>query len=68
MPNVHIHPLNEAKDSLARVERAWRGQTGTILTANGFINGNMDQEAVQRCVKMETIRQLKNRIRRLSGR
>lgn len=57
--------LIEAKDSLARLERAWRGQAGTL--PNGQ-NANMSQEAVQRCVKMDTIRQLKLRIRRLSGR
>ncbi len=57
--------LIEAKDSLARLERAWRGQAGTLVSGH---SGNMDQEAVQRCVKMDTIRQLKLRIRRLSGR
>lgn len=56
-------PLIEAKDSLARLQRAWKGTAGTL--PNGH-TGNMSQEAVQRCVAFDTIGQLQRRIRRLT--
>lgn len=61
MPNIHTNPLLEAQDSLQRVERAWRGKAGPLPNGNP---GNMGQEAVKRCMDFDTIRQLKERIKR----
>ena len=61
MPNVHTNPLIEANDSLQRVLRAWSGKAGKL--PNGS-DGNMSQEAVQRCIAMDTIKQIKARIKR----
>ena len=54
-----LNPKLEAKDSLARVLRAWKGKAGLLPNGNP---GNMTQADVQRCVSMQTINQLKERI------
>lgn len=61
MPNVHTNSFIEANDSLQRVLRAWSGKAGVL--PNGS-SANMTQEAVQRCTRMDTIKQLKTRIKK----
>lgn len=58
-------PLAEAKDSLQRVLRAYRNQAAILW--NGH-TGNMDSAAIDRCQRLDTIGQLRRRVRRLSGR
>lgn len=58
-------PLQEAKDSLQRLLRAYRSQASIL--ENGH-TGNMDAQAIDRCIRLDTIGQLRRRIRRLSGR
>lgn len=60
-----LNPKAEAQDSLARLQRAWKGAAGVL--PNGH-TANMSQEAVQRCIALDTIGQLQRRIRRLSRR
>jgi hypothetical protein len=61
MPFLSTNSFIEANDSLQRVLRAWSGKAGKL--PNGS-DGNMTQEAVQRCIAMDTIKQLKTRIRK----
>jgi hypothetical protein len=58
-------PLQEAKDSLQRVLRAYRNQASIL--DNGH-TGNMDAQAIDRCIRLDTIGQLRRRVRKLSGR
>lgn len=61
MPYLVINAASEAHDSLQRVLRAWAGKAGKL--PNGS-DANMTQEAVQRCIRMDTINQLKKRIKK----
>jgi len=58
-------PLQETKDSLQRVLRAYRSQASIL--ENGH-TGNMDAQAIDRCIRLDTIGQLRRRVRKLSGR
>lgn len=61
MPQPTLNPLSEAKDSLARVERAWRGKAGILPNGQP---ANMTQADVKRCVEMRTMEQLRARIKK----
>lgn len=65
MAEPMLTPLAEAKDSLARLLRAYRQQAKPLWNGQ---DGNMDTRAINRCMTLDTIGQLRRRVRRLSGR
>lgn len=55
--------MEEAQDSLQRLLRAYRGKASIL--ENGH-TGNMNAQAIDRCIRLDTIGQLRRRVRRLS--